>query len=137
MPLPHYNRVCCMTSETAAKVIGVLGVMGNVLTLVITSTVYGLYHEALQEAMSQKYNHYEEVTKGLFAFVVIFSLCDLILCICMLRGIDTQNSTLMLPWLISNFLFLLVSKTLPSCFNGFFVFITEIENSAKLKNGLG
>ena len=97
--LPHITRVCCMTSETFAKVWGILGLMGSCLAVAITGTIYGLYHDKFKYDLNLE-EHSAEVTKGIFAVLILFFLFYVCLCWTLLYGIHKGRSIYMLPWLI-------------------------------------
>ena len=106
--IPHVTRVCCMTTETFAKVVGTLGLMASSIALVTTGTIYGLYHDQFKEDLKLE-EHGDEVVKGIFAVLILAFLFNLILCWSLLHGIHRGKSIYMLPWLIIEFLSNLVS----------------------------
>ena len=100
----YYSKCCCLEVSTGAKVIAILSLMASMLSLVITSTFYGLYDHGA-------FNENEDLVKGVFALFVIAMVFNIVLSWLMLYGVHKENDTYMLPYLIVTMIEIVVSIT--------------------------
>ena len=102
--MPRYNRFCCFSAQTGTLILGLLGLFAGVISL----CVYSKQHQHQIEQQGQNASTTTQALKKMDDMVgfddvfvgIVGSIVEVIVCGCLIYGVDEGKPFWMKPWLI-------------------------------------